>query len=256
MILLCYGITKSGSTLAFELAKGILAAAGHEQTQLPDGVVEPGRKINFINTITEERLEPLFAAAPGDKLIAVKTHAGFSRSLLPYLDSKVDAGALKVHAAYRDPREICLSLMDAGERARAKGRQAFSDVSSLDVAAENVARQMATFLRWASIKGTLHLNYNTTAFDMDNAVRTMASHLGVPVDAPAVSQTVTGGAFTQKNKAVQDRYKDELTVRQNEELYAKFRQFIENACVSQNQNWFARRRERILSQAQSDLSAA
>ena len=256
MILICYGITKSGSTLAFELAKGVLSAAGHEQTQLADGLVEPGRRINFINRITPERLNPLMEAVPGDKVIAVKTHAGFKRSMLPYLDQKVEEGKLKVHAAYRDPREICLSLVDAGERARAKGKQAFADVQTLDTASENVSKQLTSFLRWASVKNALRLNYNSTAFDMDNAVARMAEHLGVEVDAPAVGAAVTGGAFTQKNKAVKDRYKDDLTVRQNEKLYEYFKNFIDHACTEQDEAWFEKRRERMLKDAGQDEEAA
>jgi len=251
VILICYGITKSGSTLAFELAKGILTAAGHQQTQLPDDVVEPGRKINFVNRVDEARLDALFRAVPQERIVAVKTHAPFRVDLLPHLDECVAAGRLKVHAAYRDPREICLSLVDAGSQAREKGRQAFADVETLEQASENVSRQITTFLRWASVRDALHLNYRTVAFDMENAVATMAAHLGLPADPPAVCGAVLGSAFTQKNKAVPDRYKDELTVRQNEELYNVFKGFIDNACVRRNEAWFANRRERIMGVASS-----
>jgi hypothetical protein len=249
VLILCYGITKSGSTLAFELAKAILDGAGRPQDRLADGVVEPGHHINFINKIDQARIDALLGAIPEGSAIAVKTHASFAPGMIRYLDRLTEEGRLKVHAAYRDPREICLSMVDAGEHARANERKAFSEIATLDDAAENVKRQISNFLRWAAVKDALRLSYNATAFDMEATVTAMAAHLGVQTDAAAVCQTVTETSFTQKNKAVKDRYKDELTVRQNEHLKAMFRAFIVNACERMNDDWFERRRSRLLAAA-------
>lgn len=255
MILISYGITKSGSTLAFELAKAILSTAGHEQVRLSDDVVEPGHHINFINQVTQPRIEALINAVPDDQIVAIKTHTGFSPTLLPYLDDLSGAGKIKVHANSRDPREVCLSLLDAGEQARERNRKAFSEVETLEQAAENVHRQFGVFIRWASINGSLHLAYNKTAFEMEAAIADIAAHLGVEPDAAEVRRIVTDVAFTQKNKAVKDRYKSELTPEQDKELQDIFRPFIRNICETQNPEFFERRRASLLERAAEMVAA-
>ena len=52
LIYISYGITKSGSTLAFQLARTILDLAGFAQVRLSDTATVPGRRINFVERIT------------------------------------------------------------------------------------------------------------------------------------------------------------------------------------------------------------
>ena len=249
MILFSYGITKSGSTLAFELAKAILSTAGYEQTRLSDDVVEPGHHINFVNGISRQRIDRLLRAVPEDQFIAIKTHSGFPPLLLPYLDELSRASKIRIHANFRDPREICLSLMDAGVQARQRKRQAFSEIETLDQAVENVSRQINVFMRWACVRGVLRLAYNRTAFEMDAAIDDIAAHLGVTPDRDEVRRIVNEVAFTQKNKAVKNRYKSELTPEQDQKLQAEFRLFLNNLCRQQNPDFLARRRAALLARA-------
>src|SRR4029077_18506857 len=113
-------IMKSGSTLAFELVKGMLESVGQAQTRLPDGPVDAGRRNNYIDSLDAPRIDALLASI-GSRSIAVKTHCGFRDQLFPLLEERQACGELQIVASYRDPRDICLSLLDAGSRARSRG---------------------------------------------------------------------------------------------------------------------------------------
>ncbi|MGF1462338.1 MAG: hypothetical protein ACFB2Z_04085 [Maricaulaceae bacterium] len=247
MLILSYGITKSGSTLAFELAKGILTSAGYEQPRLPDRVVTSGHNINFIERANAATLGALIETIGPDRRIVVKCHCRFDLKLLDRIEAWIAAGDLQIHAAYRDPREICLSLLDAGERARAANRKEFSEIETLDKAIRVCRRQIDTFTRWAMINGALVLFYNDVAFDFETTISRMAEHLGVEPDRDAVRTYAFEQAFTQKNKAVLDRYKDDLTVRENERLLETFGGFIRFACEQPIEPWLAKRRAHLLS---------
>ena len=107
MVILCYGQTKSGSTLAFELLKGVLDSAGHKQHRLPDGPVDAGSAVNYVEALTRKKLNDI-ASAVGDRWIAVKTHSGIADPLFPYVERLQVDGRLHLVVSYRDPRDICL----------------------------------------------------------------------------------------------------------------------------------------------------
>lgn len=247
MILFCYGLTKSGSTLCWQLARGVLQAAGFPQRRLPDdAAVDPRMRINFMHELTEDRLARLRAAVPDDAIVAIKTHSRFRPDLLPVLDEMVAQGALKVHAAYRDPRDICLSLVDAGARSRAEGRKPFAEFDSVELAAERLERQLDPFLGWASVRGALLLPYERTAFRTEDVAREMAQHLGLTVDAARVTARVLRDPAPQKNKVVPNRHAAELTAEQSAAIYGQYRWFIDTVCNSDDTAWIAACRARLL----------
>ncbi len=248
MIVLSYGMTKSGSTLAFELCKAVLERRGFAQRILPDGVVAPGRKINFINRPAVPVLRRLLDAVPPQDIIAVKVHAPLGEEDVRFIERMADR--IKVQVNLRDPREICLSLMDAGTKAREKGRPAFSEIHTLDEAADNVNKQFEACRRWAAIAGALHLLYNDVAYEPASAVARICEQFGFAMlnaaELKAVFDHVFDAAFTQKNKAVKDRYRTDLTPAQNEALLDRLtdgRDYIARVFEQRDFGWFARTAE-------------
>lgn len=246
MIVLSYGMTKSGSTLAFELCKSILEQRGYTQRKLPDDAVTPGHHINFLTDVTVKTVQRLLDEVSSEEKIAIKVHAPIGVAALEFVQARVDDGAVKVHVNFRDPREVSLSLVDAGAQARAKDRKAFSEIHTLEDAAKVARRQLAACRQWGSIRGTLHLFYNDVAFDTHTVVDRMCAALDLDqlsdTEYRVVVDRVIKDAFTQRNKAVKDRYKDDLTVRQNEFLLEEIkgaRPFILRVCEQRDYDWFA-----------------
>lgn len=246
MLVLCYGLTKSGSTLAFELIKGLLESAGHPQHRLPDGPVNAGARINYVQPLTRKRLDEVLSAV-GDRWIAVKSHSGIADPLFAYVEKLQREGRLQLVVSYRDPRDICLSMLDAGKAARASGAKEFSEVTDLTVAARRVSEQVEKFFKWAAVPGALLLPYDTVAFDPEAAIDRIESCLrGMRVDRGRAKQYAFEEAFTQKNKAQRSRFLNELTKEQNDELKETFAPFILNFIDGQPAEFLSEKRLEIL----------
>jgi hypothetical protein len=259
MLVLCYGIPKSGSTLAFELVKGMLQSAGFEQETLVNDRLDPERlkrattsQRNYVSSLTKQKIKRLMTQIGPDRKIAVKTHARFHDGLFSWIERLQADGELQVIASYRDPREICLSLMDAGAAARSRGVKTFSGVGDIRRARRNVQKRIEEFRKWASLPGTLRLSYNTVAFAPDDAIDRIEEALNIKCNREAAKKYAFEIASTQKNKAVKDRYRLDLTPEQNGELLDVFGEFIERACERDDQAWFSSVREEIFSRPPSE----
>jgi hypothetical protein len=260
MLILCYGMQKSGSTLAFELMRGVLQNAGHHQETFineerdPEELAKAGPgKRNFARALTREKIERIMKKIGPDRKIAVKTHSRMPQGSFSWLEDLYDSGKLRVIASYRDPREMCLSLVDAATKAGKKGFTAFAEGTDLRAAAKSVERRIPHFREWGALKGTLRLDYDTAAFLPDNAIAEIERTLMVKCDYEAVKNYVFKEAYTQKNKAKPGRYR-ELDEKQNVELLERFEEFIRRVCDLNDQHWFDERRAGLV--AASKLAGA
>jgi hypothetical protein len=253
MLIISYGIPKSGSTLAYELLRGMLANAGFAQefARAAKTTAAPprrGARRNFVARLTREKIEELVGAIGPDGRIAIKTHDDFDPALFGWLEDMQRRGDIQVIASYRDPRDICLSLLDAAERARARedGPKAFSHVQDLEHAAEKVGRRLEEFRRWAALKGTLRIDYEELAFDTGKVIDRLERTLGIVCNREQVMRYTFSEALTQKNKAKPRRHEDELDDAQKKIMRREFRSFLRNVCEEDNQEWFDTYREKML----------
>jgi hypothetical protein len=260
MLILCYGMPKSGSTLAFELVRGVLQNAGHPQETFineerdPDALAKAGPgKRNFARALTREKIEGMVAKIGPDQKIAVKTHSRMPTGGFSWLEDLYESGDLRVVASYRDPREMCLSLLDAATKAEKSGFKAFAERTDLRTAAKGIERRIPHFREWGALKGTLRLDYDTAAFLPDNAIDEIERSLLVTCDREAAKNYTFNSAYTQKNKAKRGRYR-ELDEEQNAELLERFDEFIRRVCDMNDQGWFEERRAGLV--AASKLAGA
>ncbi len=253
MLVICYGIPKSGSTLAYELVKGILKDAGYSQKRVPSIGVRPGRRGNYIAAMTRDAVADLVKVIGPDRIVAAKTHMEFSDDMFGWLEELQSTRKLQVIASYRDPRDMCLSLIDHGAEARASGRQGFTQISDLTRAANLIEDAIWRFRKWASLRGSLRLFYETVAFAPDEAIDAIEKVLGVTSDHDEVKRHAFEDAFTQKNKARRNRYHDELDETQKAEMLARFGPFIERVCGRSDEQWFTGFREQMLAPDKADL---
>lgn len=249
MLVICYGITKSGSTLAFELAKQALANCGHPQARLSDEAVTPGHKINFVDSISATRIERLDHEVGPDRIIAVKTHAGLDREKFQYVDRLCADGRLKVQIVYRDPRDVCLSMVDAGRKARAQGHGAFSEIHDISDAIQSVEKQLAKLRRWGALSNVLRIGYDSAAFETDAALSAIDAHLGIASSHTTVIDEVMNRSFTQKNKGVRGRYRNELNEPDRKVMGIVFGEFLNRVFAENDFSWFTDARRSLLSRA-------
>lgn len=253
MLVISYGIPKSGSTLAYELIRGMLINAGFSQDIVHlevNGRRPPkrGGKRNFVAKMTRETVERLVTEVGPARRIAIKTHDAFEPEMFAWLEKLQAERALQVIASYRDPRDICLSLLDAAEKARSRegGPKAFSHVEGLDHAAENVKRRLSGFRGWAALKGTERVDYHDLAFDTEKVIERLEAALGIAVNREQVMRYALKEAFTQRNKAKPRRHESELDEEGKKALRRHFRVFIRNVMEENDQAWFDKYRARML----------
>lgn len=251
MIVISYGIPKSGSTLAFELLRGMLRTAGFEQEVFYNDVrdvstVNPERARNFISGITKEKLTSIIERAGPDRIIALKSHSGFPDDMFQWLEKVQGERNVQVIASYRDPRDICLSLMDSGAKAREKGKKTFSGIQDLEEAAHKVKNRIKEFRKWAALKGTLRLNYDTVAFEPNSAMDAIESVLNIKSDRERTMEYAFSEAHTLKNKAKRARYLDEMDDEQKQAMQKIFGRFIARVCEQNDQAWFNNYRARFV----------
>ncbi|MBK0400184.1 hypothetical protein H0I76_13380 [Limibaculum sp. M0105] len=214
-----YGMTKCGSTLAFEMVRTILEQAGFAQPRLGAGAVADWSAINFAEGLGPERVAALRreAEAIGHPVV-VKLHGGCTRAAATLLRD----GVAKAHAVYRDPRDMALSLMDAGARARENDRPAFAEIATLDDALAATRRQHRTLCTWLRHIMVAPLCYDDVAFDPVRMIRRLALQIGVPAEPERVLETIERERFTQRNKAVRARHETELGAEDSMRIAAEF----------------------------------
>ena len=234
MIVVSQGPTKSGTTLAFEMACATLELHGWPQRKLPDGVVTEGHHINFLDRWDDAALRTLVDETRGERIV-VKTHG--SPALSPALvDRLLAAGELRVHLVVRDPRDQVLSMLDAGRAARAEGSASFSQIETIDDALFEVHRQLARTRAWGS-RASLRLVYDHFAFDRPSGPCLIAADLDVTPDVDGVWALVDG-RFTQKNVARPRRYRSELEPAEAARIAAEFPDLITRVIEAGDLSWF------------------
>jgi hypothetical protein len=246
MLVICYGMAKSGSTLTFEMVKGVLNGAGHDQKKVQSSGLKPKGGGNYIAELTRESVLDIIESIGSDHIVAAKTHMIFADDMFDWMEGMQAQRKLQVVASYRDPRDICISLLDHGKRSRKEGKDSFAHIHDLNRAAVLVSKAIPKFQKWASLKGSLRLYFETVAFSPDDAIAAIETSLGVSTNHDAVKRHAFEDSFTQKNKAQKSRFEEELDSSQKKELQERFGEFIERVCGRNDEHWFSTYRERML----------
>jgi len=202
-----YGMTKTGSTLAFQLARSALDLCGFPQDGVQSDAAKADQNRNFVNHITDAQMEALKQEAKDRGYpIVLKTHQRPD----PCVRQAVMSGEAIAHACYRDPRDMALSMLDHAENARQNGRKPFSELHTLAQAFANIRSQHDTLTAWLRLPNVLPLYFEDIAFNTVETARRILKQLGLKLDPEMLAEVVHTQRFTQKNKAVRRRYPEEM----------------------------------------------
>lgn len=180
MIYICYGITKSASTFLYQLTEEMFRAAGRPVARLAPPFVA-GVLDNYFNIIDDELLGRIDDHTGGADIV-LKTH-GPPRGRVADL---VASGRVLASAAIRDPREIALSMVDHGARARRWRSTPFSEFETLTDTLNSLDIQIDIFEEWAAIDRVAVILYNEICYDTATVISTIADQLKVEVEADQV----------------------------------------------------------------------
>jgi hypothetical protein len=202
-----YGMTKTGSTLAFQLVRSALDLCGFPQDRVASDVVNPVLKRNFVNHISERQLDELKdEARKRGYPIALKTHTRPSPGVVKMLQSGEAIG----HACYRDPRDMALSMLDHAENSRARGNAEFAELTSFEQVFTNIRHQFNSLTAWLRLPGMIPLYFEDIAFDTTQVATKILKQLELKIDPEVLADIVKTQRFTQKNKGLRLRYPTEM----------------------------------------------
>ncbi len=222
LIYFSFGMTKTASTLAYHLAHIALEDAGMEQPHIPPPAVAVDRKINFVSHLDQDGVDQLWALAQslGYPLL-VKTHTRPD----PAVIAMIKNGRAIASAAYRDPRDMALSMLDHGIKARRMGVLPFAEMVTLDDALHGIRGQVADLAQWLALPETLALNFEDIAFDTGKVATRILAHLGIDGN-PAKLATQAKTCFTQFNKGIPARHKAEMSTKDSARIAREFAPLI------------------------------
>lgn len=176
MIYICYGITKSASTFLYQLTEEVFRAAGRPVARLEPPFTRRGALENYFDRIDDDLLARIDAHTGGADIV-LKTH-GPPEGRVADL---IAAGHVLASASIRDPREVALSMIDHGARARRWRSTPFSEFVTLADTLSALDVQLAFFEAWAAIKGVSVISYNEICYDTAAVVSMIATQLKVEV---------------------------------------------------------------------------
>jgi hypothetical protein len=236
MIVVSYGVQKSGSTLAFEMLCAILELHGHRQEKLPGHLVSPTARVNQVGRWTDEILGELIERSRGTA-IALKTHTSPPADCNARIRESLAMDELKIHVVYRDPRDTILSMIDDGVRARTLDRgTSHLDVRTVDDAITMLGPRLAHLRRWGGFP-SLHLRYEDFAFEAVVGPRLIARDVGMDAD-PDYVWGVVQSKYTRRNVARVHRHVTDLWPEESARIERAFPMFLALVRGNPCAGWF------------------
>ncbi|MGE4611192.1 MAG: sulfotransferase domain-containing protein [Paracoccaceae bacterium] len=207
LIYFSYGMTKCGTTLGFHLDAEALTQAGSEQHRLPANLIGPNKKLNFGSHFSNDQADELWQVAQtiGHPTV-IKTHTRPD----PAIVRMIQNGQANGHACYRDPRDIALSMLDHGKRARTEGKPAFAEIATLEDAKTGIHNQCDSLTAWLRLPNVLPLHFEDIAFDMHTTAQRILNQLEIKDNPGQIVNAVLDGRFTQLNKGIPHRNMAEM----------------------------------------------
>ncbi|HEY5236832.1 MAG TPA: hypothetical protein VIJ62_00505 [Rhizomicrobium sp.] len=239
-LVLSHGQGKSGSSFLFQAA--LLAAEtanGMRQKLFGERHFPPGVSVeHYVDTVTDEYAERLLNAIPQGAYYVVKNHGGLS----DFVKEKVEAGQILAFTSIRDPRDMAISMMDAGISDHAKGRDnVFTRLTQLSDTLPHLRGGVSSTLQWASCKNVLVTPYYLTATDQNVSLEHLLNHLGLSIHAEKVMQRFAENKAERIwyfHKGHADRFLDDIAPDEIAWLTEELRQEIKQIDAL-NAQWMA-----------------
>ncbi|MEO1001071.1 MAG: hypothetical protein AAFW69_10815 [Pseudomonadota bacterium] len=223
LIYFSYGVTKTGSTLAFHYVHALMERAGWDQSRLSEAALGNAKMINYFDDLDDEMARHLVAEVEERGTpVVLKTHQRPSATVARLIDEGRAVG----HACYRDPREVVLSMLDHGEKSRRIGAEVFSEIETMDDALASLRHQIDRLTDWLRLPQIIPLCYDDVAFAGAATVGRLAAQLGIEDVPEAVEREVKETRFTQFNKGAPARWRREMCVEDAERIATEFRPMI------------------------------
>ncbi len=248
LVYISFGMTKCGSTLAFQFTRRLLVANGIRQERLSNDLIGPEPVENYIDEFSKNRTNMLAreAEAAGGPIV-IKTHAPLSAPVRDLFRQDQAVG----QAVYRDPREMALSMLDHGKKTRALGRPNFAQFVVLRDTIETIIEQIGLLSGWLRTPNVMPYYYDDFAWGDKQVLEPITRQMLLEKAPEHLTERVKATRFTQLNKAIPQRWRSEMTQTESQafqEIFAPFyrklvkrRRWLSNPVLSDRDVLFDRK---------------
>lgn len=191
MLFISYGMQKSASSFAFQLAKDI-ADTNNSQWQLNQRLPEELRSVFIPNSFTDN-LKKLSEYIEDDEIYVVKTHCPLNCEV----KKMIQEGHMKASVSIRNPYDIVVSLKDTGDRERAKEtsqqRQYFTQIKNYADAMKLVPPIVKNARSWLDHKdlGVLIIPFTDISQNPLQVAKNIAELMNVNTDVAKIVESYT-----------------------------------------------------------------
>ena len=192
MLVLAVGLPKAGSSWFFNLVNSLLVAGGCSDAREIRNRYQLSDIVKFdecnIQEPTEEKLARLTSVPVAKHIFSVKTHSSPHDSILKRM---VD-DTVRVTFIYRDPRDMAVAALEAGEKLRNRGVfEKFGRLRNMDEAilwsAERVKDE---WLKWSRIEPVLRVRYEDLLAETEKELQRVEAFLDIKVTNNSLDEVV------------------------------------------------------------------
>ena len=204
-LFISYGMTRSGSTLAFETEKAILEKYGMSQEKIMIEGLEnwienylPEKYLSDINSLKKINEET------GTNFVVFKTHGAANEKLLNFIRKF----KIPVTISVRDPKDIVVSLLEISKKNRSINETGFINIISFKDALKNIEEDLWRLETWRPLieEGIAKvIPYEETIKDAEILIEYLADITSKPKLLISDIREITKKRFTQFNVGVSGR---------------------------------------------------
>tara|TARA_A100000164_G_scaffold332664_1_gene322715 strand:- start:89 stop:922 length:834 start_codon:yes stop_codon:yes gene_type:complete len=209
-LLISYGMTRSGSTLAFETEKAILEKYGMTQQK----IIFEGLGSWIENYLPEKYLSDIDSLKKINQktltnFVVFKTHGAANKKLIEFI-RKFN---IPVTISVRDPKDIIISLLEISKKNRSLNETGFINIISFKDALKNLEDDLWRLETWRPLieDGTAKvIPYEDTIKDAEIIIKFLADLTSKPKLLISEIKEITKKRFTQFNVGIAGRGKKYL----------------------------------------------
>ena len=204
-LFISYGMTRSGSTLAFETEKAILENYGMPQ----DKIVYKGLENWIENYLPEKYLSDIDSLKKInektlDNFVVFKTHGAANKKLINFIRNF----KIPVTISVRDPKDIIISLLEISKKNRSINETGFINIISFKDALRNIEEDLWRLETWKPLieEGIAKvIPYEETIKDAEIIIKFLADLTSKPELLISEIKEITKKRFTQFNIGIAGR---------------------------------------------------
>lgn len=240
MLVLSASLSKSGSAWFLHLTNHMMVAAGHPDNRM----IRKKFDLQFLKYAecnmqepTSEKLRILTTSPVSNYSFVVKTHFPPNMHILRLFSE----GKIKITFIYRDPRDIAVSGLEAGQKLRDRGKfESFGTLYTMEQSIKWTNRLIRErYDKWSEIEGVLSFKYEDLVENTMFQLLRLTEYLEIKVNKDKIKKIIeqhsaenikklkVGKNDYHFNRAKVGSFREVMTPEEIELCYKTFEEYLD-----------------------------